>query len=97
MNLQYLRCFSVGIYFGIVSGIIYSIIYFHHDTLEKDIGYLLHKFESFFGKLKPKKIIDLYDDLMRSNDYEPILTFRHSGGIINCREISKEWKSIFRS
>jgi len=76
--------------------IIYSIIYLHPDTLEKDFKFLLHKFQSSFGRLKPRKLIDTYDDLMRTNNLEPILTFKHSGGYINCREVSREWKRIFK-
>lgn len=77
--------------------IIYSIIYLYPETLEKDINSLLRKFKSSFGRLKPRKLIDFYEDLMRKNNLEPVLSFKHSGGYINCREVSRTWKRIFES
>ena len=67
----------------------------HKDIIEKDIDFLLGSFKTFFGKLSPRKVIDIYEYLMAENNFEPVLSFKLSGGYINCREVSKEWKRIF--
>jgi hypothetical protein len=76
--------------------IIYSIIYLQREELITEITGLLDRFKSHFGKLHSKQIISLYENLMRDNGMEPILSFQTSGGYINLREVEDVWRTIFK-
>ena len=76
-SLEKIKKFSVSklifgldkLYYIIGFHIIYSIMYLHKDIIEKDIDFLLGSFKTFFGKLSPRKVIDIYEDLIAENNF----------------------------
>lgn len=82
-------------WYMIGSHIIYSIVYLQREEIGTEIKLLLEKFSSFFGKLHPKKVIVIYDNLMRSHHLQPVITYKSSGGYINIKEVGKVLRSVF--
>jgi hypothetical protein len=68
--------------------IVYALIYLDNENSSKSIDHIISVFITWYGKLRPKKIIKEYEARMLKAGRQPLIGLTHNS-LINIKEIEK--------